>query len=50
VLSIVASLYFWGHVVHEKSELCAQWDAAVGDVVWVLEGMAVYYEMFKCKF
>jgi hypothetical protein len=50
VLSIVASLYFWGRAVHEKPELRASWDAAVGDVVWVLEGMAVYYEMFKGKF
>jgi hypothetical protein len=50
VLSIVASLYFWGCAVHKKPELHASWDAAVGDVVWVLEGMAVYYEMFKGKF
>ncbi|KAJ7801666.1 hypothetical protein B0H14DRAFT_3782628 [Mycena olivaceomarginata] len=50
VLSIVASLYFWGRAVHGNPEFCGRWEAAVGDVVWVFEGMAVYYEIFKGKF
>jgi hypothetical protein len=50
VLSIVASLYFWGRAVHGNPELCGRWEAVVGDVVWVFEGMAAYYEMFKGKF
>ncbi|KAJ7798995.1 hypothetical protein B0H13DRAFT_2503957 [Mycena leptocephala] len=26
------------------------WEEAVGDVTWMMEGMALYYEMFKRKF
>ncbi|KAJ7835179.1 hypothetical protein B0H14DRAFT_2590444 [Mycena olivaceomarginata] len=33
VLSIVASLYFWGRAVHENAKFCGRWEAAVGDVV-----------------
>ncbi|KAK7040004.1 hypothetical protein R3P38DRAFT_3181832 [Favolaschia claudopus] len=50
VLSIVASLFCWGRTVLEDAELRAAWDIAVCDVVWMLEGMATYYEMFKGKF
>jgi hypothetical protein len=50
VLSIVASLFFWGRAVQHEPELRFAWEAAVGDVVWMLEGMATYYEMFKGKF
>ncbi|KAJ7487164.1 hypothetical protein FB451DRAFT_1228881 [Mycena latifolia] len=50
MLSVVASLYFWGCAVREKPELRETWEVAVGDVAWMMEGMAVYYEMFKGKF
>ncbi|KAJ7779444.1 hypothetical protein DFH07DRAFT_730358 [Mycena maculata] len=44
-LSIVALLYFWGCVV-PGDELEAQWEAAVLDVAWVLEGLTMFYEKF----
>ncbi|KAJ7703325.1 hypothetical protein B0H17DRAFT_922839 [Mycena rosella] len=47
MLSIVASLYFWGCALNEDSEAQAKWEAAVRDVAWMLEGMAVSYGMFK---
>ncbi|KAJ7828480.1 hypothetical protein B0H14DRAFT_3718817 [Mycena olivaceomarginata] len=50
VLSIVASLFFWGRAAHGNAEFCGRWEAAVGDVVWMFEGMADYYELFKGKF
>ncbi|KAK6971922.1 hypothetical protein R3P38DRAFT_2813181 [Favolaschia claudopus] len=50
VLSIVASLCFWGRAVVDDSVSRMTWEAAVGDVVWIFEGMATYYEMFKGKF
>ncbi|KAK6969476.1 hypothetical protein R3P38DRAFT_3243181 [Favolaschia claudopus] len=50
VLSLVASLYCWGRAVQADTELRAAWELAVCDAVWVFEGMAVYYEMFKGKF
>ncbi|KAK6966800.1 hypothetical protein R3P38DRAFT_2815716 [Favolaschia claudopus] len=50
VLSILASLYFWGCAVQSNQDLLPLWEAAVVDVVWMLEGMALYYEMFKGKF
>jgi hypothetical protein len=50
VLSVVASLCFWGRAVQDKPDLRMVWEAAVQDVVWMLEGMAMYYEMFKGKF
>ncbi|KAK7000640.1 hypothetical protein R3P38DRAFT_3218926 [Favolaschia claudopus] len=50
VLSIVASLYCWGQAVREDHDMRVVWEAAVCDVVWILEGMATYYEMFKGKF
>ncbi|KAK7043466.1 hypothetical protein R3P38DRAFT_2767090 [Favolaschia claudopus] len=50
VLSIVASLYFWGRAVRLNPEMYATWESAVQDTVWILEGMAIYYEMFKGKF
>ncbi|KAK6975114.1 hypothetical protein R3P38DRAFT_3238013 [Favolaschia claudopus] len=50
VLTIVASLYFWGRAVRLDAEMCAIWEAAMQDVVWIFEGMATYYEMFKGKF
>ncbi|KAJ7751468.1 hypothetical protein B0H14DRAFT_3513252 [Mycena olivaceomarginata] len=49
-LSIVASLYFWGCAVRGKEELRTRWEAALSDVVWMLEGMATYYEKFEKKF
>ncbi|KAJ7088021.1 hypothetical protein B0H15DRAFT_801080 [Mycena belliarum] len=50
VVSIVASLYFWGCAVKEDDRSQEVWEAAVGDVGWMLEGMAVFYEMFKGRF
>jgi hypothetical protein len=50
VLSIVALLFFWGRAAHGNAEFCGWWEAAVGDVVWMFEGMAAYYELFKGKF
>ncbi|KAK6992781.1 hypothetical protein R3P38DRAFT_3429464 [Favolaschia claudopus] len=50
VLTIVASLYFWGRAVGDRAELRRVWESAVLDVVWMFEGMATYYEMFKGKF
>ncbi|KAK6980529.1 hypothetical protein R3P38DRAFT_2579910 [Favolaschia claudopus] len=50
VLTIVASLLCWGEAVREDVGLRKTWELAVGDVVWMLEGMATYYEMFKGKF
>ncbi|KAJ7152153.1 hypothetical protein C8R43DRAFT_1127235 [Mycena crocata] len=49
-LSILASLYFWGCAVVDDNALRVPWDAAVNDVVWMMEGLAIYYEMFKRKF
>ncbi|KAJ6524929.1 hypothetical protein B0H19DRAFT_880086, partial [Mycena capillaripes] len=39
-LTLVASLYFWGCVLGEDPDLRVQWEAAVGDVCWMVEGMA----------
>ena len=51
-LSILAALYFWGcRIVDDKSaERKEVWEAAVNDVVWILEGMTIYYEMFNKRF
>ncbi|KAJ7824935.1 hypothetical protein B0H13DRAFT_2375205 [Mycena leptocephala] len=49
-LTLVASLYFWGCVLGDDVEFRARWEAAVMDVCWMMEGMAVYYELFKGKF
>jgi hypothetical protein len=48
VLSVVASLYFWGCSVPETGR--AEWEAAVNDVAWMFEGMATYYELFGKRF
>ncbi|KAK7043456.1 hypothetical protein R3P38DRAFT_2510527 [Favolaschia claudopus] len=50
MLSVVASLYFWGRAIDSKQEFIITWETAVQDVVWMFEGMAMYYEMFKGKF
>jgi hypothetical protein len=51
ILNIVASLYFWGVAVRESTpELQSVWEECVLDVVWMLEGLATYYEMWNCKF
>ncbi|KAJ7751021.1 hypothetical protein B0H14DRAFT_3896881 [Mycena olivaceomarginata] len=47
VVSIVASLYMWGRMTQEDKSLYPAWEAAVCDVGWILEGMAIYYERFK---
>ncbi|KAJ7700210.1 hypothetical protein B0H16DRAFT_1348823, partial [Mycena metata] len=51
VLNIVASLYFWGCAISEDdSKRLRDWESAVIDVTWMMEGMAVYYEKFKRRF
>ncbi|KAK7019608.1 hypothetical protein R3P38DRAFT_3199258 [Favolaschia claudopus] len=50
VLSVVASLCFWGRAVGTDNVLRGAWEAAVLDAVWMFEGMAAYYELFKGKF
>jgi hypothetical protein len=53
MLNVVASLYFWGVAIAEKGNLDSDvkaWEAGVGDVTWMLEGMATYYELFKKRF
>ncbi|KAJ7758930.1 hypothetical protein DFH07DRAFT_741385 [Mycena maculata] len=49
-LSIVASLYFWGCAVREDDVAKIRWETAVTDVGWMLEGLALYYEMWNRKF
>ncbi|KAJ6525807.1 hypothetical protein DFH09DRAFT_936506, partial [Mycena vulgaris] len=50
-LSILASLYFWGcAVVADDGELHTDWEVAVNDVIWMVEGLATFYEMFKGRF
>ncbi|KAJ7484892.1 hypothetical protein B0H11DRAFT_1648010, partial [Mycena galericulata] len=38
-LSVVASLYFWGCAVIEAPESQDEWELAVNDVAWILEGL-----------
>ncbi|KAJ7093763.1 hypothetical protein C8R44DRAFT_645827, partial [Mycena epipterygia] len=46
-LSIVASLYFWGCRARGDADLEEVWETAVLDVLWMLEGMAVFFEKFR---
>ncbi|KAJ7441804.1 hypothetical protein B0H11DRAFT_1932730 [Mycena galericulata] len=39
-LSVVASLYFWGIALAGRPETRVDWEAAVQDVAWMLEGLA----------
>lgn len=39
-LSVAASLYFWGILLHSHEEKRDQWERAVQDVSWMLEGLA----------
>ncbi|KAJ7836428.1 hypothetical protein B0H13DRAFT_1913068 [Mycena leptocephala] len=48
LLSVVASLYFWGCAVQDAGNGEEHWERAVNDVAWVLEGLALFYESFKC--
>ncbi|KAK7012744.1 hypothetical protein R3P38DRAFT_3208578 [Favolaschia claudopus] len=41
-------LYHWG--ANGVLSVRERWEIAVGDAVWMFEGMATYYEMFKGKF
>ncbi|KAJ7020549.1 hypothetical protein C8F04DRAFT_974155, partial [Mycena alexandri] len=50
VLSIMASLYFWGCGVQEDEGSLGQWERAVNDVAWVFEGLALFHEAFKKRF
>ncbi|KAJ7149502.1 hypothetical protein C8R43DRAFT_1128495 [Mycena crocata] len=49
-LSIVASLYFWGQGVGDDNTHRIAWEAAVLDVAWMLEGLALFYEKFNRRF
>ncbi|KAJ7123802.1 hypothetical protein C8R43DRAFT_958954 [Mycena crocata] len=50
-LSIVASLYFWGCALPDSDpDARTSWETEVQDVVWMLEGLATYYEMWKRRF
>ncbi|KAJ7176155.1 hypothetical protein C8R43DRAFT_872655 [Mycena crocata] len=50
-LSIVASLYIWGCALSDTStDSCTLWEMEVHDAVWMLEGLATYYEMWKRRF
>ncbi|KAJ7717078.1 hypothetical protein DFH07DRAFT_715076, partial [Mycena maculata] len=37
LLSVIASLYFWGCAVVDSPDLAKRWERAVNDVSWVLE-------------
>jgi hypothetical protein len=51
MLSLVASLFFWGCAVRQSDgEIYSLWEKAVLDVGWMLEGLAIYYEKFNRKF
>jgi hypothetical protein len=51
MLNVVASLYFWGCGVVGGTDIDLRtWEKAIHDCTWVMEGMAVYYELFKRKF
>ncbi|KAJ7507413.1 hypothetical protein B0H11DRAFT_2218261 [Mycena galericulata] len=39
-LSIAAALYFWGLVLDRAEDTRADWERAVQDVAWMLEGLA----------
>ncbi|KAJ7430883.1 hypothetical protein B0H11DRAFT_2262784 [Mycena galericulata] len=43
-LSVVAALYFWGIVLHRAEETRGDWERAVQDVAWMLEGLAASIE------
>jgi hypothetical protein len=47
LLSVVASLYFWGCAVQDEGNGEERWERAVNDVAWILEGLALFYESFK---
>jgi hypothetical protein len=47
VLSVVASLYFWGCAVQDGGVGLDRWEDVVNDVSWVFEGLALFYEAFK---
>ncbi|KAJ7732893.1 hypothetical protein B0H16DRAFT_1328501 [Mycena metata] len=42
-LSVVASLYFWGVCSGQSVEMKGRWDAAVQDVMWMLEGLTAAF-------
>ncbi|KAJ7115515.1 hypothetical protein C8R43DRAFT_902660 [Mycena crocata] len=46
-LSIVAALHFWGCAVVRDPAHRADWEEAVNDVSWILEGLATFHEAFK---
>ncbi|KAJ7856830.1 hypothetical protein B0H14DRAFT_2352477, partial [Mycena olivaceomarginata] len=48
-LVLIASLYFWGRAVLESPTLHLDWEAAVLDVTWILEGIALDYEHYVEK-
>ncbi|KAF8170465.1 hypothetical protein K438DRAFT_1613950 [Mycena galopus ATCC 62051] len=48
-LALVGSLYFWGCAVLGSATLHSDWEAAVLDVTWILEGIALDYEDYVEK-
>jgi hypothetical protein len=48
-LTLVASLYFWGLAALKSTTLRSSWEAAVIDVTWILEGIALDYENYVKK-
>ncbi|KAJ6452135.1 hypothetical protein C8R47DRAFT_1229557 [Mycena vitilis] len=49
LLSVVAALYFWGCAVTDSPRLKDEWETAVQDASWILEGLAIFHEKFKAK-
>ncbi|KAJ7858224.1 hypothetical protein B0H14DRAFT_2351747 [Mycena olivaceomarginata] len=47
LLSVVAGLYFWGCGIVDQPGLHDDWESAVLDVCWILEGLASFHEKFK---
>ncbi|KAJ7138902.1 hypothetical protein C8R46DRAFT_921821 [Mycena filopes] len=50
ILNLVVSLYFWGCSIVGNDAQIREWELAVLDVSWMMEGMVVYYEKFRRRF
>jgi hypothetical protein len=46
VVALVAGVYIWGRNAPAESVSWQEWEAAVADLGWMLEGMAAFYERF----
>ncbi|KAJ6584540.1 hypothetical protein B0H19DRAFT_1058947 [Mycena capillaripes] len=47
VRGVVAGLYFWGCAIVDLPDLQDNWEVAVQDVSWILEGLAAFHKKFK---